>query len=291
MQSVYEVAGISRQGFYKKLRHEEKEWTRRERIEEMVREVRKDHPRMGSRPLYYKLGIKGVGINKFERIMSEIGLGIRRKKRRIITTHSNPFQKHYPNLTYGKKLNGINQLWVSDITYWVGLRETYYITMMQDVYSRRLLGYYASNNMYTENNVNVLIQSMHIRKLSRYEDLVHHSDKGSQYGSGEYINKLEKAGIDISMARNSIENPYAERLNGIIKNDYLDYKQIFDLASLNKALDHAVWLYNYERPHSELKYMTPIEYEGQLAKLNLVERIQMTLFDFREHEQRKTYKQ
>ena len=93
------------------------------------------------------------------------------------------------------------------------------------------------------------------------------------------------------MARNSIENPYAERLNGIIKNDYLDYKQIFDLASLNKALDHAVWLYNYERPHSELKYMTPIEYEGQLAKLNLVERIQMTLFDFREHEQRKTYKQ
>jgi transposase InsO family protein len=291
MNSVYAVAGISKQWFYKKLRHEEKEWTRRERIEEMVREVRKNHPRMGSRPMYYKLGIKGVGINKFERIMSEIGLGIRRKKRRIITTHSNPFQKHYPNLTYGKKLNGINQLWVSDITYWVGLRETYYITMMQDVYSRRLLGYNASNNMYTENNVNVLIQSMQIRKLSRYEDLVHHSDKGSQYGSGEYINKLEKAGIDISMAGNSIENPYAERLNGIIKNDYLDFEQIFDLASLNKALDRAVWLYNYERPHSELKYMTPIEYEGQLVKLNLIERPQMTLFDFREHEQRKTYKQ
>jgi putative transposase len=241
--------------------------------------------------MYYKLGMKGVGINKFERIMSEIGLGVRRKKKRIITTHSHPFQKHYPNLTYGKKLNGINQLWVSDITYWVGLRETYYITMMQDVYSRRLLGYHASNNMYTENNVNVLIQSMQIRKISRYEDLVHHSDKGSQYGSGEYINKLEEAGIDISMAGNSIENPYAERLNGIIKNDYLAFEQIVDLASLNKALDRAVWLYNYERPHSELKYMTPIEYEIQLVKLNLVERTQMILFDFMEHEQRKTYKQ
>jgi transposase InsO family protein len=291
MNSVYVVAGISKQWFYKKLRHEEKEWTRRERIEEMVREVRKDHPRMGSRPMYYKLGIRGVGINKFERIMSEIGLGVIRKKKRIITTHSNPFQKHYPNLTYGKKLNGINQLWVSDITYWVGLRETYYITMMQDVYSRRLLGYQANNNMYTENNVNVLSQSMHIRKASRYEDLVHHSDKGSQYGSGEYINKLKKAGIDISMAGNSIENPYAERLNGIIKNDYLAFEQIFDLASLNKALDRAVWLYNYERPHSELKYMTPIEYERQLVKLNPFERTQMILFDFTEHEQRKTYKQ
>jgi transposase InsO family protein len=280
MNELYYIAGISKQAFHKSLKQEEIKSIRRCKIEDIVREVRKDHPRMGSRPMYYKLRIKEMGINKFEKIIKEAGLGVKQKKMRVITTQSNPYHNHYPNLTYGIKLNSINQLWVSDITYWLGEYDTYYITLMQDVYSRRILGYHADDNMYAENNLKVLEQSIKIRGISKYQVLIHHSDKGSQYTCREYERRLNKAEIDISMANNSIENPYAERLNGIIKNDYLAYEHIFDLSSLCIALKRVVWLYNYQRPHSELEYMTPVEFEKHILQVNLEKRKEMILYDF-----------
>lgn len=280
MNTLYSIAGISKQGFYKSLKTEEKNITLMLKVEDIVKEVRKDHPRMGSRPMYYKLRIQEMGINKFEKIVRESGLGVIQKKRRIITTYSNPNHHHYPNLTYGKKLNGINQLWVSDITYWPYEDDTYYITLMQDVYSRRILGYHADNNMYAKNNLKVLEKSFEIRGISKYKGLIHHSDKGSQYTCKEYEKRLNAAEIDISMARNSLENPYAERLNGIIKNDYLAYEQIFNLSSLYQSLQKVVWLYNHQRPHSELEYMTPVEFENQITRIKPNKRKTMILYDF-----------
>ena len=284
MNELYYIAGTSKQAFHKSLKQAELKLMRRSKIEEIVRDVRKDHPRMGSRPMYYKLRIREIGINKFEKIIKEAGLGLKQNKRRIITTHCNPYHNHYPNLTYGIKLNGINQLWVSDITYWLGEVDTYYITLMQDVYSRRILGYHADDNMYAENNLKVLRQSINIRGISKYKGLIHHSDKGSQYTCKEYERRLNNAEINISMAKNSLENPYVERLNGIIKNDYLAFEHIFDLPSLNKALKRVVWLYNYTRPHSELGYMTPVEFEEHILKVDLEERKEMILYDFRDKE-------
>jgi len=284
MNELYYIAGTSKQAFHKSLKQAELKLMRRSKIEEIVRDVRKDHPRMGSRPMYYKLRIREIGINKFEKIIKEAGLGLKQNKRRIITTHCNPYHNHYPNLTYGIKLNGINQLWVSDITYWLGEIDTSYITLMQDVYSRRILGYHADDNMYAENNLKVLRQSINIRGISKYKGLIHHSDKGSQYTCKEYERRLNNAEINISMAKNSLENPYVERLNGIIKNDYLAFEHIFDLPSLNKALKRVVWLYNYTRPHSELGYMTPVEFEKHILKVDLEERKEMILYDFRDKE-------
>lgn len=280
MKELYLIAGISKQAFHKRIKRAELKTISMSKIEVIVRDLRKDHPRMGSRPMYHKLRIKEMGINKFENIIKESGLGLKQKKRRIITTHSDPYHKHYPNLTYGIKLNGINQLWVSDITYWLGEIDTYYITLIQDVYSRRILGYHADDNMYAENNLKVLKQSINTRGINKYKGLIHHSDKGSQYTCKEYERKLNDAAIDISMANNSIENPYAERLNGIIKNDYLAFQHIFDLTSLNTALNRVVWLYNYSRPHSELEYMTPVEFEEHILQVNLNERKEMILYDF-----------
>jgi len=280
MRDLYLIAGISKQAFHKGIKRAELKTISMSKIEVIVRDLRKDHPRMGSRPMYHKLRIKEMGINKFENIIKESGLGLKQKKRRIITTHSDPYHKHYPNLTYGIKLNGINQLWVSDITYWLGEIDTYYITLIQDVYSRRILGYHADDNMYAENNLKVLKQSINTRGINKYKGLIHHSDKGSQYTCKEYERKLNDAAIDISMANNSIENPYAERLNGIIKNDYLAFQHIFDLTSLNTALNRVVWLYNYSRPHSELEYMTPVEFEEHILQVNLNERKEMILHDF-----------
>jgi putative transposase len=281
MAALYRVAGISKQGFHKSLKGEEKKIRIMFKVEDKIKTIRKDHPRMGSRPLYHKLRVKEVGINKFEHIVQESGLGIRQKKKRIITTISNPNHPHYPNLTYGLKLNGINQLWASDITYWLGKDDTYYIILLQDVYGRTILGSHADDNMYADNNLKVLEQSMQMRGIDKYHhQLIHHSDKGSQYTSNEYLEKLHTAEINISMARNSIENPYVERLNGIIKNDYLAYANIYNLSSLRAALKRAVWLYNNERPHSELDYMTPFEFENAIATIEPEQRKEMILYDF-----------
>jgi len=95
-----------------------------------------------------------------------------------------------------------------------------------------------------------------------------------------YEKRVNTAEINISMARNSLENPYAERLNGIIKNDYLAYEQICNVSSLYESLNKAVWLYNHQRPHSELDYMTPVEFEEQISRIEPNKRKEMILYDF-----------
>jgi transposase InsO family protein len=199
----------------------------------------------------------------------------------IKTTNSNHNYFKYSNLANGLELNGINQLWVSDITYWIAGQKHYYLLFIMDVYSRRILGYTASQNMYAVNNLKALELSFRIRQVSWFERLLHHSDKGSQYCSLEYVKALQIANITISMAGNSLENPYAERLNGIIKNDYLRYFDTSTFAKLCKALDKAVWLYNNEKPHSELDYMSPVNFEKMLLQQNINERKTMVLHDFR----------
>jgi transposase InsO family protein len=137
--------------------------------------------------------------------------------------------------------------------------------------------------MYTVNNLKALEVSFKIRGMNRFEQLIHHSDKGSQYCSLEYVKVLQKANIAISMAGNSLENPYAERLNGIIKNDYLKHFETGSFAKLKKSLDRAVWLYNNERPHAELDYTTPLNFEKTLQQQNQNEMKKMVLHDFRKN--------
>lgn len=281
MNSLYEISGISKQGFFKVLHSEFKEDVIKEEVIELVKIIRKTHPKMGSRPMYHKLLIKGIGINKFETYVSELGLGVQIKKKRIITTESRHRFKKYENLTYGLILTDVNQVWCSDITYFITPTEVYYIVMIEDVYSRRILGWKASNNMYASNNMEVLKQAFKIRGNKIFNGLIHHSDKGSQYGCTEYVKMLNKAEIKISMAKNSLENPYAERLNGIIKNDYLETMSVSGFKDFSQKLDKVVWLYNNERPHSELDYLTPVKFEEKLLLLSANEHPTITLHDFR----------
>lgn len=278
---LYMVAGIKRQVYFRKAKKMEAQAFVEMRTIEMVREVRERHPVIGARSLFYLLKISYMGVNRFEKLLSESDLGVERKRSWIKTTNSNHRFFKYNNLTNGMALNGMDQLWVSDITYWVDGQSHYYLMFMLDVYSRRILGYTASQNMYAINNLNTFNTSLNIRNRSKFDCLVHHSDKGSQYCSTEYITALQKAQITISMAGNSLENPYAERLNGIIKNDYLMHLDTGSFPKLAKALDRAVWLYNHERPHSELDYMTPIGFEKTVQELAVDQRKTMVLHDFR----------
>jgi len=280
METIYAISGISCQGYYQQKQRLDVKIFLHKRIVEMVKQVRKEHPRMGSRPMCHLLKVQCIGINKFEDIVSSSGLGIEKKRLWIKTTHSNHNLQIYDNLTYGLELNGINQLWVSDITYYIKINQVYYLIFIQDVYSRRIIGYSSSDNMYTQNNIKALKMAFKLRKSAKYTELIHHSDKGSQYCSNEYTKQLKKAGIQISMAKNSLENPYAERLNGIIKNDYLAFREVNNIKQLNKALKEVVFIYNHKRPHSELDYLTPVEYEKKMQKLPKDQVNTMKLYDF-----------
>jgi hypothetical protein len=281
MGTLYVVAGIKRQDYFRRRKRQIKQAFIETRTIEMVQAIRGQHPAMGARPMFHALKITGMGINRFERLITESGLGTERKKLWIKTTNSNHNYFKYGNLTNGLELNWIDQLWASDITYWIDGQTHYYLLFIMDVYSRRILGHTASQNMYAINNIKALGSSLQIRQANRFEKLVHHSDKGSQYCSLDYVKALQKAEITISMAGNSIENPYAERLNGTIKNDYLRYFDTGSFAKLSKALDRAVWLYNNERPHSELSYMAPVNYEKMILQQNKNETKTMVLYDFR----------
>jgi len=281
MESVYEISGLSRQGYFQEKKRGMQKESILERTQEMVIQVRADHPKMAARPMHYMLNIDMMGINKFENLISSLGLGIKRKKLWIKTTNSNHNYHTYGNLVNGMVLDGINQLWVSDITYLIGQEKVFYIIFVQDVYSRSILGYSASDNMYTINNIGTLKMAIKNRGEKAIPGLIHHSDKGSQYCSNEYIKLMKNSGMKISMASNSLENPYAERLNGTIKNDYLVAYDTSTLGKLKKSLDKVVWLYNNERPHSELGYLSPAKYEDKIADISIGQRYKMELYDFR----------
>lgn len=281
MESVYEISGVSRQGYFQEKKRGMQKESILERTQEIVIQVRADHPKMAARPMHYMLNIDMMGINKFEKLISSLGLGIKCKKLWIKTTNSNHNYRTYGNLVNGIVLDGINQLWVSDITYLIGKEKVYYIIFVQDVYSRSILGHSASDNMYTINNMGALKMALKNRGTTAIPGLIHHSDKGSQYCSNEYIKLMKNSGMEISMASNSLENPYAERLNGIIKNDYLVAYDTSTLSKLRKSLGKVVWLYNNERPHSELGYLSPARYEEKIANIPMGQRDKMELYDFR----------
>lgn len=278
MNVVYAISGISRQGYHQAVARTERETVFWQRLKEIILEIRKDYPRISARKIHHKLILEGlVGINRFEHFMSDQGLVVKKQRSLIKTTHSGKYD--HPNLVNGLQLNGIDELWVSDITYFITPEAVFYIVLILDVYSRRILGYSASNNMLAVNNLKVLEKVFEVREKYAFENLIHHSDKGSQYGCIDYKSTLIQAGIRISMAKTCLENPYAERINGIIKNDYLIGYDIKTLSKLEKALARSVRLYN-ACPHGELGMNSPLEFEALLEQTPKQERPVMQLYDF-----------
>lgn len=283
LSAIYQIAGISRQGYHQQVKRNRERSFLITRLIELTKDIRKDHPRLGARTLFIMLKLKGIiGINKYERLLSEMGLGIKLKRKVLyITTDSNHLFRKFKNLINGYRLTGVNQVWASDITCYMIGKTVYYISLMMDVYSRRILAYKVSDNLFHTNNLEVLENSFKLRKGADLSMLIHHSDKGSQYCSKAYTQALKDAKVKISMARTAIENPYAERLNGIIKNDYLyPRKRAKDFKSLCKELDIVVRLYNEERPHSELNDLTPVEFERRLLEQEHNKHPVMELYDF-----------
>lgn len=193
----------------------------------------------------------------FDLLASEHML-IQKRKRRHITTNSNHWYKRYPNLIKGITPEGPNQIWVSDITYIKTREEFLYLFLITDVYSKKIVGFNLARTLDSTHAVNSLQDA--IKKTSKpISGLIHHSDRGIQYCSNEYTRLLKRKNISISMTENSdpLENPIAERVNGILKDEYL-YEEINTNNYLtNTQLIKTIEKYNKKRPHLSCDMMTP----------------------------------
>jgi len=218
---------------------------------------------MGSRVLYYRLKIADIGVNKFEKILSKNGLCVKVKRKRIVTTdgrHENSDRNHINGIT----LTNINQVIAGDITYLLMRDKTYYIFTLKDMYSKRIIGLYGSDTMFSNNAIITLRQALKLRGRS-LEGCIHHTDAGSQYKSKVYKGLLVRTKMIRSIAQDCLQNGMSEQLNGVIKNDYM-ISEVKNVRDLNKQLNIIKYLINEERPVKSLNYMTPVEYEEWLRE-------------------------
>ena len=285
MESVYEMVGCSRQSVHQfnKVRTNRK--VAEKQIIESVHHWRKIHPRMGSRTLYYTMknigGIDlGMGVNKFENLMSREGLTIKKRKKKWIKTSDGLGKSHYVNLTNGLVLNGINQLIVGDITYYEIGGSHCYIFTLKDVYSQRILSLVPAMTLEGRHALQCLENALKQRKDTDICGCIHHSDNGSQYNANEYVKRILKSGMVISRARNCTENGSAEHLNGLVKNMYLRPWQIDTFKDLEKACSELIVVNNEKRSIEQLGNLSPHQFEQVVEQLPKEDRPKKKLYDF-----------
>lgn len=228
----------------------------------IVAQVRDDHPSMGCRDMYYLIQPEDMGRDQFEQYCLESGFLITRVKNFKRTTDSSGV-KRFKNLAQGLKLNAINQLWASDITYFQIGQRFYYLTFIIDCYSRRIIGHSSSMRLLTSHTTMVALKlAVRTRKSQNIEGVILHSDGGGQYYADAFLTMTKTYKIQNSMCIYPWENPFAERVNGVIKNNYLVHRSINDFNQLVREVDRAVNLYNHEKPHIGLNRLTPVHFEN-----------------------------
>jgi transposase InsO family protein len=211
-----------------------------------------------------------MGRDAFFDFLRASNLLVKQRKRYHVTTNSKHWMKKYPNLIKDMEPLGPNHIWVSDITYWKTKAGHFYISFITDAYSRKIVGYQVAETMEAIESVTAL--KMAIKELNpEVTGLIHHSDRGSQYCSSKYVKTLNKRGVKISMTENGdpLENAIAERINGIIKGEYLFNYEIKSLSSAKEVLKSVVKLYNEERPHSSINNAVPSEVHNNSTDLEV----------------------
>jgi transposase InsO family protein len=257
------LLGVTRQAYYQHYWHAEEITLEQEMVLQQVQYFRRHHRYMGGRKLYEKLQpfmlehqIK-MGRDALFDLLSANKLLVRKKKRSIHTTQSFHWLRKYPNMVKDFIPTAPDQLWVSDITYWQISNGYVYLSFITDAYSHKIVGYHVAETLETVETLQAL--KMALSNLSGPHQLIHHSDRGIQYCSAPYIKLLQENGIGISMTENGDprENAVAERINGIIKQEYLEGHQVNNKVEAIELVSAAVKLYNTDRPHMSIGNLTP----------------------------------
>jgi transposase InsO family protein len=257
--------GYSRSAYYKSLGVQEAEVLSSSLILDMVRRERFLQPRLGVKKLYWMLcsDIRSIaphfGRDKFFSLLRAHDLLVARKRQYCKTTRSCHHFHTYGNLIKDLTFCRSNQAWASDITYLRTAKGFVYLSLLTDMYSRKIVGWSVSKSLSIEGSVNALKKALRDNPVQN--SLIHHSDRGVQYCSHAYVMLLKKKNISISMTEENhcYENATAERVNGILKDEYLLDRTFKDLSAAQKACREAVMLYNTRRPHWSLKLKTPDE--------------------------------
>ncbi len=270
--------GKTRQAWYEQQWSGEEDSLRDAVIIKLVKEIRMQMPRIGTRKLHYMLRAKlerheiSIGRDKLFDLLSEYGLLVRRRRRKraCTTDSSHPFRK-YPNLIRELEVLRPNHLWVSDITY-ISLEEKFcYLSLVTDAYSRKITGYHLYPTLKKEGTLHALEMALNNLGGKVQEPLIHHSDRGLQYCCHQYTGLLQSNGIGISMTERGdpYENAIAERVNGILKEEFGLDGEFKNVDHAQKAVDKAVNTYNLLRPHASCNYLTPDEAHRQQGQLPL----------------------
>lgn len=241
----------------------------------MVQLIREDHPTMGVRDIYFKLRPSGIGRDGFELICREEGLLSNPVKNWTRTTNSSGVIR-FPDLTKELEINKINQVWQSDITYFELQGRFYYITFIQDIYTKMIVGHSCSSSLETKQTTLPSLQKAIKNRCMDLSGLILHSDGGGQYYCTEFLKLTKQHNILNSMCEYAWENGTVERLNGVIKNNYLKHRKISTYEELRKEVDRSVSLYNYDKPHKALKRKTPYMFETEILLLQQQPRPRMT---------------
>jgi len=231
---------------------------------ELVRAERREQPRLGGRKLYHLIGpeLKSAGVkmgrDRFFSELGQAGLLVERKRAEWPkTTHFDPTLPVFRNIIKGRKVTGRNQVWVADITYIRTEEAFFYLGLITDLWSRKIVGRHLGESLETKHVLKAL--AMALKSLKPGERPIHHSDRGCQYASHAYVERVDGAGLSMSMTetRHSAENAVAERVNGILKQEYYLDSEFANGAAASRAADRAIRLYNTRRPHSALGFATP----------------------------------
>jgi putative transposase len=233
-----------------------------EQVLMLVNRIRKDHPCMSVRDIYFKLNPQSMGRDKFELFCFEHGYRVKKRRNFRITTDSRGVTR-FPNLIKELEVTAVTQVLVSDITYYEMLGKFYYITLIMDLFNREVIGFSASNSLRTEDTT---LPALNLAKKkcgqAALEGSIIHSDGGGQYYSNEFKKLTQKLKMYNSMTEETVyENSHAERLNGTIKNSYLYPYGPETFEELKKELERAVYMYNNGKPHKALNKMTPVQFK------------------------------
>lgn len=264
MTRLCELADMTPQNYYARRRA----WRRQEvdvqLMLELARAERRHQPRLGVRKLYHLIGVElkaaGVKMGR-DRLFEELrkaGLLVERKPSEWPrTTHLDPALPVFKNLIRCGQVSGRNQVWVADITY-IRTQEAFmYLGLITDKWSRKIVGFHLGETLETGSVLKAL--AMALRGLKQRERPIHHSDRGCQYASHAYVKVVQQAGLRMSMTEKNhgAENALAERVNGILKQEYWLDANFESRLAAGKATVDGINLYNYRRPHTALGFRTP----------------------------------
>jgi transposase InsO family protein len=257
---------MSRQNYYARRRQRQRRQVDEQLVVELVGRERRQQPRLGTRKLHHRLRLEleqaGVRLGRdrfFEVLRAKDLLLAPLAAQYPSTTQSCHNLPRYGNQVKEMVLERPNQVWVSDVTYLRTLEGYLYLALITDKYSRKIVGAHAGESLEALGCVRALEGAL--KELPVGARPIHHSDRGSQYCCHEYVQRLQERGLSISMTESNhcAENALAERMNGILKQEYGLGVEFATKAGARRAVSQGVWLYNNQRPHTALGYRVPAE--------------------------------